>query len=495
MNAAQILTLIVGGQMTSAVSTQTGSPTVEPGAFQALLTNQIKMDGNQKAALQELVDLLSGLNSEQIAELMSLLGAVVNPAANGQTVSEPLSSSSAGSLGIMQTVDNGTVSATASAGTMGLMQTVKNGTVHPSALKASPLKQLAEEMAAFLKQSGLSLEQAVNRVGRMMEQQGLSADKALVRLIQDVPILQTQAVPEGNPTKVSDANPMMQSSQIRPELLALQQQGEKSENQPQAAVKLQPITNPEQTPIDAGSRSSVGRGQADGNAGQLSGSGVSKQTDAAVATEAAEETGLVSLLPTDGKQTIQGEAVPNESRPTEQAAPVILTRTAGTTSNDPKNVTRDTMTPEQFKTDFSGLIVKQASVLERGGTHEMRITLMPEGLGEVQVRIVEQSGQLTVQLSADTQYARNLLDSGMGMLRQQLESQGLQVNRTEVVSSSSSPFMGHERGMAEEQKHQQQGGNPRNPQRNGFTDSAFQLDEAVYYDQTALVNGQFDRTA
>jgi len=91
---------------------------------------------------------------------------------------------------------------------------------------------------------------------------------------------------------------------------------------------------------------------------------------------------------------------------------------------------------QQFAEQMGKFLVKQF-VLSRGdGTTEARISLHPEHLGQVNIKIMIQSGVLTAKFIAENGVARELLESQMAQLRTALQGQGLQVEKVEVVQQS-----------------------------------------------------------
>ncbi|WP_182301525.1 flagellar hook-length control protein FliK [Cohnella cholangitidis] len=110
--------------------------------------------------------------------------------------------------------------------------------------------------------------------------------------------------------------------------------------------------------------------------------------------------------------------------------------------------------------------MKQFQLIQGNGTSEAKLTLTPEHLGQVDIRIVMQNGQLTAQFVTENPAARDLLENQMSQLRAALNGQGLQVERLEVVqqpaNSASTAF------MHQEQRHSNaRNGNGNNGNGNG----------------------------
>ena len=91
---------------------------------------------------------------------------------------------------------------------------------------------------------------------------------------------------------------------------------------------------------------------------------------------------------------------------------------------------------QQFAEAMQGLVVKQFSLTKANGVSEARISLYPENLGQVDVRISVTNGVITAHFITDTVTAKDMLDNQMAQLRSALQSQGLQVDRLEVSQTA-----------------------------------------------------------
>ncbi|GEM_PF-1204411 len=130
----------------------------------------------------------------------------------------------------------------------------------------------------------------------------------------------------------------------------------------------------------------------------------------------------------------------------------------------------------QLAKDMGDLMVKQLSFQKGDGFSEAKITLMPEHLGQVTVKLAMVNGQLTAQFIADTFVGRELLDSQLSQLRASLQNQGIQVEKLEVThNSSASAFFQDQRDRDPSQQFQR-------PQQNksaGYGDWDDSLDAAL----------------
>ncbi|WP_042160474.1 flagellar hook-length control protein FliK [Paenibacillus gorillae] len=88
---------------------------------------------------------------------------------------------------------------------------------------------------------------------------------------------------------------------------------------------------------------------------------------------------------------------------------------------------------DQFAETMSQFVQKLDISILNGGKTEAKIQLFPEQLGQVDVRITMQNGQLTAVFHTDTVSAKDVLDNQMAQLRAALQAQGLSVDKLEVT--------------------------------------------------------------
>lgn len=93
---------------------------------------------------------------------------------------------------------------------------------------------------------------------------------------------------------------------------------------------------------------------------------------------------------------------------------------------------------EQFAKEMTNLVVNKLEFVKLQGVTEARISLNPEHLGQVDIKITMQNGQLVAQFMTRNSDARELIDQQMSQLRSALQGQGLQVEKLEVTQSSQS---------------------------------------------------------
>lgn len=91
---------------------------------------------------------------------------------------------------------------------------------------------------------------------------------------------------------------------------------------------------------------------------------------------------------------------------------------------------------EKFSDEVGKFIVHKLDIIKAGGVSEARISLYPEHLGQVDVKITMQNGHMVAQFVTEHLFAKESLEGQMAQLRSALQSQGLQVNKLEVVTQN-----------------------------------------------------------
>lgn len=93
----------------------------------------------------------------------------------------------------------------------------------------------------------------------------------------------------------------------------------------------------------------------------------------------------------------------------------------------------------QFAQEMSTFITGKLEIVKKGGVAEATITLFPENLGQVDVKITMHNGNLVASFLTEHAGAKDALEQQMNQLRSALQSQGLQVEKLEVTQNSNSP--------------------------------------------------------
>jgi flagellar hook-length control protein FliK len=92
---------------------------------------------------------------------------------------------------------------------------------------------------------------------------------------------------------------------------------------------------------------------------------------------------------------------------------------------------------ENFAKEVSGFLVGKFDIVKLQGLSEARISLYPEHLGQVDVKITMQNGQMVAQFVTEHLLAKESLEGQMSQLRAALQAQGIQVTKLEVTQNSS----------------------------------------------------------
>lgn len=90
---------------------------------------------------------------------------------------------------------------------------------------------------------------------------------------------------------------------------------------------------------------------------------------------------------------------------------------------------------EQLLPEMTEFFVSKVQIVRAEGFTDARLTLFPEQLGQLDVKISLHQGQLTAQFVAENAFGRDLLESNLNSLRAALQQHGLQVDKLEVVES------------------------------------------------------------
>lgn len=88
-------------------------------------------------------------------------------------------------------------------------------------------------------------------------------------------------------------------------------------------------------------------------------------------------------------------------------------------------------TPQEESSNIKELI-NQAQFLSKKGGGEMKVALTPDGLGEVQMKVAVKDGSVNVEMLAESNEAKKLLEKGLGDLKATLASHKLNVENIKV---------------------------------------------------------------
>lgn len=98
---------------------------------------------------------------------------------------------------------------------------------------------------------------------------------------------------------------------------------------------------------------------------------------------------------------------------------------------------------DQFVQEMNKFVFRSFQITQLNGVSEAKISLVPEHLGQVDIKLTMHNGHLTATLVAETMMGREVLEQQLGQLRAVLQGQGIQVEKLEVTTqanASSTPF-------------------------------------------------------
>lgn len=132
------------------------------------------------------------------------------------------------------------------------------------------------------------------------------------------------------------------------------------------------------------------------------------------------------------------------------------------------------MHAHSFVEDMAEFVIKSFTLDARAeGLTEAKLSLYPQHLGQVDVKLTLHNGQLIAQFMADSVTGKEMLESQLSQLRATLQNQGIQVDKLEVTQSQS-----FQSGMFQDQRqHQSQQSNKQ--QKGNGTNKVLSLDEEM----------------
>ena len=81
-------------------------------------------------------------------------------------------------------------------------------------------------------------------------------------------------------------------------------------------------------------------------------------------------------------------------------------------------------------------LVKQAQIMVRDGGGEMKVTMHPEGLGEVAMRVTVEKGKVGVQMITESDEAKKLIERQLGDLKASLNSNHLHLDNIKIDTAT-----------------------------------------------------------
>lgn len=110
---------------------------------------------------------------------------------------------------------------------------------------------------------------------------------------------------------------------------------------------------------------------------------------------------------------------------------------------------------EEQATDIVRQVVEQVQLQTKQGITSMEMQIYPEHLGKVLIQVVSKDGFVTAQITAETEAAKNALESQLTLLKENLNNQGVKIENVEVTIASHA----FEQNMQGEREQEQNAGN------------------------------------
>lgn len=208
-----------------------------------------------------------------------------------------------------------------------------------------------------------------------------------------------------------------------------------------------------------------------------------------------------AMVPNDAVSTDSANAIhqPVQDSTSAFSLTADMSSTTKSTAADalPKQIINVPMQASQFADEMNSMIVKNFKIITAGNMSEAKLSLIPEQLGQVDVKLSIHNGQLVAQFTAETLAGKEALDAQLQHLRANLHNQGIQVEKLEVTQQEI-------KGQTQQfhHQHQQQHFSEQESQRHQTMGDALELSaidfeeelEQIGYSQ-GLVKSSFDATA
>ena len=85
-----------------------------------------------------------------------------------------------------------------------------------------------------------------------------------------------------------------------------------------------------------------------------------------------------------------------------------------------------------------GQLFRTAAFLLKNGRSEVKMSLHPESLGHLRIRILTESHQVTVKVMAETLVAKEMIEHNLHQLKADFQNQGLEIEKFDVSLSQDS---------------------------------------------------------
>ena len=108
-------------------------------------------------------------------------------------------------------------------------------------------------------------------------------------------------------------------------------------------------------------------------------------------------------------------------------------------------------TPEQVRENNIENMITQARTILKDGGGEMTLKLSPEGMGTVDLKVVSENGQVSVEIITQDQTVKKMFEDSIFDIRGALENQNLKIDTFKVgVSENFDQMMGQQNGAQQQ---------------------------------------------
>lgn len=125
---------------------------------------------------------------------------------------------------------------------------------------------------------------------------------------------------------------------------------------------------------------------------------------------------------------------------------------------------------QQFADEMARLIVKNMKISTVNGVSEAKITLHPQELGQVDVRISTIGGQLMAHFATETLAGKDAIEAQLAQLRNTLAQQGFQVEKLQVTYGTAGSLFQQQQQRDQSQAFGQQQKAPKHRSISGIND-------------------------
>jgi len=145
----------------------------------------------------------------------------------------------------------------------------------------------------------------------------------------------------------------------------------------------------------------------------------------------------LTLGETAETQALENKSAESSTSQTQASLTQETLKAAADATNVRQPSTQTVQVPfERFAQNMERFVTKSFQITQQNGFAEAKISLVPEHLGQVDIKLSLQNGQLTAQIVTETAAGREALEQQLGALRTALQAQGIQVERLEITQQS-----------------------------------------------------------